>query len=534
MTRSRIGPLALESPLGGPRGSVFRAVHVQQRTQVAVRVFAVPMGLTPEAKQDFAEQTEAIKNLKHPGIVRCFGGGFDARDAYLVYELVDGESLDRILARRSRLPWEVVLDYGLQISNALQLAHDRGWIHGRVRPDKLLASQDEKTIKLADFRRNVSISNIHLEVTKTEDLAYSAPETFAKNYILEPASDIYSLGAVMYQALTGQVPFAGGNLEHIRNQIIETPVPKVTSLVFDCPVWLGAIVEQMLDKNPNKRPFSAAATAMALQAAQQNAFSGVGVAQHAMSGFSPLQMNTDRDAAAKALGIKPKRRKKANEQNPTPFSDRPWVLILGILLAVGTIYYFTRPLGENSLRARASALMSQEQTEAYEQARDLYLLQLVERFPNGPNAEWAHQQLDVVNMDTAERRMERNRRFNREPDSEVERKYEEAQRFERFGDRVTSLERHRAIVEFFKDVQQDRPFVNLAKKQIERLEAISPSIDEVKLFLDKKLDEADEQFQKGDVVAPKKTWESIVKLYNGNQTLVEYVQRAQSRLNKSP
>ena len=532
MPRSRIGPLAMESPLGDIKGSVFRAVHVQQRTQVAVRIFSIPMGLTPEAKQTFAEQTEDLKALKHPGIVRCFGGGFDARDAYLVYELVEGESLDRILSRRERLPWEVVLDYGLQISNALQSAHERGWIHGRIRPDKLITTSNESVIKVTDFRRELSIANDSLDSVKTENLAYAAPESFAVSYVPTPAGDIYSLGAVMYQALTGLAPFTGGNREHIRNQIIESSVPTVASVVFDCPVWLSAIVEQMVDKNPHKRPFTAAAVAMALQAAQQNALSGMGVAQHAMSGFSPLQMNTDRDSAAKALGIKTKKPKRSGSDHTTPLSDRPWVLILGIVLAVGAIYFFTRPLTEGSLRTRAQALMAQENSESYDQARDLYLLQLVDRFPDGSHASWAREQLDLVEMDSAERRMERNRRFNRDPDSEGERKFEEAQRFERFGDRVTALERHQAIVELMQEIDKEHAFVSLSKRAIKRLEADVPSTDEVKKFLSNKLLEADEQFAKGDVVAPRKTWESIVKLYNGNQAMIEYVEQAQLRLDK--
>ena len=118
MTRSRIGPLALESPLGDRGSNIYRALHMQQKAQVAVRVFSVPMGMTPEAKQEFAEQLESLKALRHPGIVRCYGGGFDAKDAYLVYELVDGDSLDVALKKRERLPWESVLDFGLQLCEA--------------------------------------------------------------------------------------------------------------------------------------------------------------------------------------------------------------------------------------------------------------------------------------------------------------------------------------------------------------------------------------------------------------------------------
>ena len=153
VTRSKIGPLALESPLGDRGSNVFRALHLQQRAHVVVRVFSVPLGMTPESKQEFADQLEGLKALRHPGIVRCYGGGFDAKDAYLVYELIQGESLAVTLKRRERLPWESVLDYGLKLCEALQKAHESGWIHGRIRPDKILVSEDANKVKISDFRR---------------------------------------------------------------------------------------------------------------------------------------------------------------------------------------------------------------------------------------------------------------------------------------------------------------------------------------------------------------------------------------------
>jgi hypothetical protein len=334
----------------------------------------------------------------------------------------------------------------------------------------------------------------------------------------------------MYRALTGKTLFVADNVESMKRLIVEQAVPPVSSVVFDCPVWLSAIVEQLLEKNPQKRPFTAAATAMALKAARDNALSGVGVTQHMLGGFSALQMKSDRGAAEKALGIKKKKAKKARQSDGLSLTDRPWFLVGGIALAIGAIYFFTLPLSDATLRQRAESLMAKEEIEFHYEARDRYLHQIVERFPEGPNVDWAKDQIDQVDMEEAERRMERNRRFNREASSEGERKYEEAQRFERFGDPITALERYRAIAELMKNVPDERPFVNLSKKQVARLEKESASSQEVKKFLADKLLEADKQLEKGDLVSPKETWRSIVKLYNGNQEVAEFVKQAQDRL----
>lgn len=530
MTRSRIGPLALEAPLGGANGSLFRAIHVNQKMQVAVRVFSTPIGMTPESKRIFAEQIESAKLLRHPGIVRCFGGGFDSQDAYLVFELVDGESLADMLQRRERLPWEMVLEFGFQLSNALQEAHEKEWIHGRIKPDKILVNREATVVKLADFRKTTPFERNSPPSQQLDDLRYRAPETFAANYLWQPAADLYSLGAVLYRALTGQVPFASIGLDDLPQSIVTQPVPPVSSIVFDCPVWLSTIVEQLLEKNPHKRPFTAAATAKALATARDNALSGVSVTQHMLGGFSALQMKSDRRDAEKALGIKKKAKKRGRASDGSSFTDRPWFLVGGLALAISAIYFFTRPLSDTTLRQRAEALMSQADLESHYQARDRYLTQIVERFPEGPNIAWAKEQLDLVEMQETERRMELNRRFNREPTTEGERKYEEALRFERFGDSITALDRYRAISDLMKDVPSERPFVNLSLKQIIRLEKESPANREVKKFLADKLRFADEEFEKGDVVASKEIWRSIIKLYNGNREMAEFVKQSQDRL----
>jgi len=517
--------------MGGPQSRVFRALHVQQRVQVVVRVFPITMGLTPEVKREFSDHIERLKSIRHQNIIRCFGGGFDAKDAYLVFELFDGDSLENALARRERIPWESVLEIGLQICNALQLAHESGLYHGRIRPDKILLSDDMSTAKLSDLRM---VLPPYVPIPPAQ-LAYGPPESFTEQAKINASWDIYSLGATMYQALTGMPPFAGENASNVRHAVLNTPLPSVASIVFDCPVWLSTIVEQMLQRDPFKRPYSAAATVLALREAQRRATEGIGVVEHAVSGFSPLQLKTDRAEAERVLGIKKKKQRRRltsdeDEGSYQAFWEKPLVLLSALALLIGLIAFLVWPLNESQMKMRAESLLATEDAVRWNDARDKYLLPMLEKFPEGNYSEWAQEQLDMVEMRNAEERMRRNLRVGREPSSEGERKFSEAVRFERFGDRVTALDKYNGVVKLLIDEEKDRPFVNLAKRQIAVLESNPPSVEELRRFLQEKLAEADQLYEASDLLGSRQIWEGIVSLYNGNQEMIGFVEKAQRRL----
>jgi eukaryotic-like serine/threonine-protein kinase len=529
MPRSRIGPLALESPLGGRGTSMFRAVHVQQRTQCAVRVLSVPLGLTVEAKKRFQEDAERLKALRHDRIARCYGGGTDGNDVYVVHELINGESLAAVLARQGRLSWETALKYGLEMCDAMQHAHNAGWLHASLSPDQLICEFGGESIKILGFRGDL-VRKLSNRPRTPEELAYQAPEQFTPPVTPHPAIDIYSMGAILYHALTGSPPFKADSLEQLRQQVTQVEPQPVASIVFDCPVWLSKIVEQLLQKNPVQRPFTAAAVAMALREAEKRAMSGASVMEHALSGFSPLQMNLNKDEAEKALGIKPKKKKKASADQP--FFERPIVLV-GALIAIAIVLViFMQPASEASLRRKAERLMANKDRLSYITARDDYLTPMLDQYPDGEHAQWAREQLDIIDMDKAESEMERHDRFNQDPNSEGERRYSEARRYERFGDRITALEKHKAFVELYKDNTDERPYVNLSRRQIREIEKDAPDKAKLLDMLNAKLDEADLLFESGDVVGATKIWDSILSLYNGNAEMVSVVARAKARLDR--
>ncbi|MCA9238289.1 MAG: serine/threonine protein kinase, partial [Planctomycetales bacterium] len=206
MAKSRIGPFALESPLSKPKstGQMFRGVHIEQRKLAALRLFKIPMGMTPESRKAYATQLDELKLLRHPHIVRCYGGGFDSRQAFLAYELVEGESLAQQLDRRGKLPWETALDYSRQLAEALDYAHLTGWVHGRLRPEKVLISR-EGQVKIADWRRE-AISAMLDAPPSLRQLQFTAPEVL-QGGIADEKADLFSVGAIMYYMLTGKLPF---------------------------------------------------------------------------------------------------------------------------------------------------------------------------------------------------------------------------------------------------------------------------------------------------------------------------------------
>ena len=155
---------------------------------------------------------------------------------------------------------------------------------------------------------------------------------------------------------------------------------------------------------------------------------------------------------------------------------------------------------------------------------------MIERFPEGKHVEWAKEQIDWVDMQEAERRIDRNQRMGIAPKSEPERRYLEAKTFEDFGDSVTALEKYRGIVKLLSDKETDRPVINLARRQIRAIESSPLDANQLQKLLIAKLDEASKLYENSNVVAAKQIWESIVNLYEGNRNLTTLVTKAQERL----
>lgn len=533
MPRSRLGPLAIESKLGDhpSQSSVWRAIHLKLKKAIAVKVFSSPFGGTPEARQEFASEWETLKKIEHPAIIRCFGGGFEDKDAYLAFELVEGDSLAAQIERRSRLPWDTVLDIAEPITGALVHLHDREIIHGAIQPDKILFAGLSPI--LIDVRVNRFSTPYATNRPPTpQEVAFRAPELNRDPTQLTPQSDLYSLGAMLYLALTGRSPIDGDSVEQVTanaaTEVPETPA----STVMDCPVWLDKLVMQLLEKDPAKRPHSAAAVLLALGEVRKRAMSRAGVAEQNSAGFSPLNVTDqkERDEARILLGHGAVEFDDQKLPDGTPWHEKPVILIAGLVLIIGLVAYLFWPLTEDQMRAEAESLIDrQTRSELYE-AKAKYLEPMLAKYPEGQHTLWAREQIDRVDMLQAEHalavKMKRNLRLTHEG----ERLYAEASDYEKFGDVASALDRYRSMETLLGDDPKYRPYVSLARRQIAMIAGKEYGEDEAAKIIQAKLSQAESELANGNVVSARQIWYSIVELYGNNDNVAPLVAKAQQRL----
>ena len=175
----QLGPFAIDKELGsGAMGAVYRGRYIKTGQIVAVKVMAPGLGRpTPNAAARFEREAAILKQLNHPNIVRLFGVGKSHGTRYYAMEYIDGESLDRVMARRGRMTWEEVVDLGQQLCSALQHAHEQGVVHRDLKPSNLMILKDG-TLKLTDFgiAKDLDVTRLTSANCTVGTAAYMSPE----------------------------------------------------------------------------------------------------------------------------------------------------------------------------------------------------------------------------------------------------------------------------------------------------------------------------------------------------------------------
>jgi eukaryotic-like serine/threonine-protein kinase len=259
MSSKWIWPFELMDKLGeGGMGVVYRGRYVGNNRIVAVKLLPDDVAANENLVARFDRELEILKQLKHPHIVNCFGGVCESKQRFYAMELLEGGTLADLLKKRGRITWDHVIEYGLQMCSALDYAHARGVIHRDLKPGNFLLTKSGQ-LKLSDFGLATMIAAARItRAGKTAGtFQYMAPEQIQGKPAVSNKTDLYALGCVLFELLSGRTPFEGDNPASVLHAHLKEPPPRVTAFCRDVPPELDQLIDDLLQKNPDTRPENA-------------------------------------------------------------------------------------------------------------------------------------------------------------------------------------------------------------------------------------------------------------------------------------
>ncbi len=271
----RLGPYEVSGVLGaGGMGEVYRARDTRLGRDVALKVLPADVAGDPERRRRFEIEARAVAALNHPGLLALFDVGEADGVAFLVTELLEGETL-RSRLERGPVAFERAVEWGAAAADALAAAHERGIVHRDLKPENLFLTRDGR-LKILDFglakeltatpvgSENVTLSAPTAAGVVLGTLGYLSPEQ-ARGEPVDGRSDIFSLGCVLYEALTGHRPFGGKTAQDHIAAVLRDDPPDAASIRADAPAGLTRVVQRCLAKAPEQRFQSTSDLAFALR-----------------------------------------------------------------------------------------------------------------------------------------------------------------------------------------------------------------------------------------------------------------------------
>lgn len=240
----------------GATSVVYKAQNVKNRSIVALKLLHKHLLSETWFKERIQNEIEINKILLHPNIIRMLNYSIEEDQPFIAFEYIQGKSLTRIMEEKKRLPLNEALEYWVQMLEALDYAHQKGIVHRDLKPDNIMIDFEKKQVKLTDFGISKKIDKT---LNITQDFVgtpwYMSPEQI-KNQKIDNRSDIYSLGVIVYQMLTGKLPFeTSENIYAVfKAHMFDNPVS--SNIIIDnsyIPPNIEKIIRKMLEKEPKKR-----------------------------------------------------------------------------------------------------------------------------------------------------------------------------------------------------------------------------------------------------------------------------------------
>ena len=280
---THLGCYEIVSQIGaGGMGEVYRARDLNLNRDVAVKVL-LNLSTDPQRLRRFEQEARAAGSINHPNILAVYHMGTYDGAPYLVSELLEGETLRQVI-KRGPLPTRKVVDYGVQIANGLQAAHEKGIVHRDLKPENVFLTRDGR-IKILDFglakltqpdvpeRGSLTITSVTEPGVVMGTVGYMSPEQVRGEHV-DQRTDIFAFGAMLYEMLTGRPAFQHQTATESMTAILREDPPNILDLVPFLPIGIQRVVQRCIEKGPDQRFHSASDLAFALSSAADSPVSG--------------------------------------------------------------------------------------------------------------------------------------------------------------------------------------------------------------------------------------------------------------------
>lgn len=273
----------------GGMSTVYVATAVRLERDVALKVLLPHLAMDPQAVDRFEREAKSAARLSHPHVVGVIDQGIDGDVAYLVMEYVPGSTLRELLQDKGALTPRQALALIDPVVEGLAAAHEAGLIHRDIKPENVLLGHNG-SIKLADFGLSRAVTAATQTATLVGTVGYLSPELVQKSEA-DTRSDVYAVGVMLYELLTGSRPFTGDMAVQVAFEHVNSPLPDPLELAPGLPEELVELLQQATEKNPDDRPVDASALLEELR--------------HLRSSLTPEELDAVPPAARKKAGMPP-------------------------------------------------------------------------------------------------------------------------------------------------------------------------------------------------------------------------------------